>query len=294
MSMQVRRMKIYQVTNNVTDDVYIGTTSQALYKRLYRHKCDMESGVESKLCNLMRQLGKDKFKIELVEEFDFTSTEASHAKELSYVRERGPSLNGCLPKTDASTSSPVHNLTDIQHDEYKTSIDALQQKVELLERRIESLMMQHSRPCSSLTTPMTPSSFNISDGENEDVKTEVAEDVPMYDLRDDRFHILDGKVDKNWIAEMQTRYNKIQRIALHLKQHPRDTDSKEELLFERTVFARRIARIRGDAKYIGLEQRCLKLLDTIEKETGICKKLKNKATWRALSFRKNNSYEDDD
>ena len=100
MSMQCRRMKIYEVTNNITDDVYIGATSQALYKRLYRHKCDIGNGVESKLCNLMQQLGKDKFKMELVEEFDLTSAEVIQAKVLAYVRERRPSLNGCSVKAD--------------------------------------------------------------------------------------------------------------------------------------------------------------------------------------------------
>ena len=100
MSMQCRRMKIYEVTNNITDDVYIGATSQALYKRLYRHKCDIGNGVESKLCNLMQQLGKDKFKMELVEEFDLTSAEVIQAKVLAYVRERRPSLNGCSAKAE--------------------------------------------------------------------------------------------------------------------------------------------------------------------------------------------------
>jgi len=31
-----KRVKIYQISNNITDDTYIGSTTSALYKRLYK------------------------------------------------------------------------------------------------------------------------------------------------------------------------------------------------------------------------------------------------------------------
>ena len=44
-----KRVKIYQISNNITDNTYIGSTTSSLYKRLYRHKYDADKGVRSKL-----------------------------------------------------------------------------------------------------------------------------------------------------------------------------------------------------------------------------------------------------
>ncbi len=49
------------------EDVFIGSTTKALPKRRWRHKHDADKGATLKLCYLMRTLGKDEFKIELVD-----------------------------------------------------------------------------------------------------------------------------------------------------------------------------------------------------------------------------------
>lgn len=111
--------KIYKIINSVTDDVYVGWTTQPLYKRLYLHKCDMSKGKEGKLYNLMREFGVDKFRIELLEEYPHTSPEQARAKELEYRRRIG-TLNTALPtpspkpssETNASLSEAVRGIRE--------------------------------------------------------------------------------------------------------------------------------------------------------------------------------------
>ena len=78
-------VKVYKIVNSETDDVFIGSTSQPLYKRLYLLRADALSGKASALCDLMRQLGKDKFRIELLEEFPYTSADQTKAVEQKYT-----------------------------------------------------------------------------------------------------------------------------------------------------------------------------------------------------------------
>ena len=91
MDMFQRRAKVYQITNNSTEHVFVGSTTSPLYKRLYRIKHDVDRGVDSILCNLMRKLGKDKFKIELIEEGVYSSTDLLKARVSFYMREKGAS-----------------------------------------------------------------------------------------------------------------------------------------------------------------------------------------------------------
>ena len=58
--------KNYQVLNNVNDDMYIGSTCQALSKILYEHKSRLNDGTGD-LYKLMRDIGKEPFYIELIE-----------------------------------------------------------------------------------------------------------------------------------------------------------------------------------------------------------------------------------
>jgi len=107
-----RRAKVYQITNNSTEHVFVGSTTSPLYKRLYRIKHDVDRGVDSNLCNLMRRLGKDKFKIELIEEGVFSSTDALKARVSFWMREKGASPSpketreiGTQTEADSSSAS---------------------------------------------------------------------------------------------------------------------------------------------------------------------------------------------
>ena len=92
--MDYKNGKIYQILNNVNDDVYVGSTTQPLCKRLYKHKSNSKVLVECKapLYELMREIGKYIFYIELIESYPCNNIEELRAREGYYIRERG-SLN---------------------------------------------------------------------------------------------------------------------------------------------------------------------------------------------------------
>ena len=106
MGIQEKRVKIYQITNNVTDDMYIGSTTEALYRRLSRHKRDAKNGCTTKLCNLMGSQGLDKFKIDVVEEGVFPDVDSVRAWEKALIQERGCTLNEEASIPDSTPHTP--------------------------------------------------------------------------------------------------------------------------------------------------------------------------------------------
>jgi hypothetical protein len=323
MSTLGKRGKIYQITNNITDDVYVGATTQALYKRLYRHKCDMEKGVESKFYDLMRNVGKDKFKIELIEEYSFSDIDALRARELHYIRERS-TLNDHTARRDErgdhhqdadedhTDTPPSKEKTErLEVDRYMKCILELQQEVRTLKMQLESITnkTQEEEPQTAQETEAqktqeesetpktashTPESFDISDDENDDLTTELAEGIPTYDLTEDAFEVLRGKLDDGEIDQIKTFCDKVSKIGKHVGGHPRDAENKQELDIFKRLLAKRIICLRLEANELGLDQPCLKLLDTIEKNARFNKKLLKKWNWDAMEFRKRNPFDEDD
>ena len=82
--------KIYIIRNIVDDDTYVGSTVSRLSKRMSKHREDMRQETrKSKLYEKMRELGNDKFDIELLEECPVENIEQLRKKEGEYIREKG-------------------------------------------------------------------------------------------------------------------------------------------------------------------------------------------------------------
>ena len=285
MGTQKTTRKIYQITNNVTDDVYIGSTAEALYRRLYRHKCDAKKGVQSKLCCLLRSLGVDKFKIDMVEDGVFADADAVRAREKQLIHERGCSLNEATPAPPASPRE--QQAPPPEQSEHLARIAELEQKVVELQTQLQSVLRDDQTNASTQTG--TPETFNISD---DDIEAEAPpEGTPEYDITDKRFGVLRGKVDDEVNEMLKFCYTKAIGLGKHLHRHPKDLDARDELITAKEALARRIARLRYDGKRLGLDQPCLKLFEAIEKEAGICKKLRKQAAWYAKDYRKTFPYE---
>ena len=62
-------MLVYKMTNQINDKVYVGSTKSCLARRLSQHRCSCKDG-KSQLYQAMRELGADKFNIELLVECD--------------------------------------------------------------------------------------------------------------------------------------------------------------------------------------------------------------------------------
>ncbi len=82
--------KIYKLLNTIDDEVYIGSTTQPLHKRLSWHKQDANGMCKTaRVYTHMRELGVDKFYIELIEEFPCTNNSMLTAREGTFIRELG-------------------------------------------------------------------------------------------------------------------------------------------------------------------------------------------------------------
>ena len=79
--------KIYQILNNINDEVYVGSTVQPLSKRFYCHKNRSDYST-NKLSELMRTIGKNNCYIELIENYPCNTKEELFAREGHYIRER--------------------------------------------------------------------------------------------------------------------------------------------------------------------------------------------------------------
>ena len=85
--MDYKNGKIYQILNHINDEIYVGSTTQPLFKRLYEHKI----ACEHRNCNfykLMKEFGTDNFYIELIEMYPCNSKEELNSREGHYIRER--------------------------------------------------------------------------------------------------------------------------------------------------------------------------------------------------------------
>ena len=66
--MGYEKAKIYQLVNDITDDIYIGSTCQPLSKRMAEHRLSMKSKRDKhiKLYQKMNDIGVEHFRIELI------------------------------------------------------------------------------------------------------------------------------------------------------------------------------------------------------------------------------------
>ena len=90
-SMDYQNGKIYKILNIVDDDCYVGSTTQALSKRMSKHRKDMNSDMKKNrlLYTKMRLLGVDSFYIELIEDFPCESVEQLRQREGHFIRDMG-------------------------------------------------------------------------------------------------------------------------------------------------------------------------------------------------------------
>ena len=85
------KAKIYQLVNDITDDVYIGSTCQPLSKQMAEHRNSMKSkrDINVKLYQKMNEIGAENFRIELIKECPCENIDQLRAIEGKYIREMG-------------------------------------------------------------------------------------------------------------------------------------------------------------------------------------------------------------
>ena len=88
-SKDYKNAKIYKILNTIDDDVYVGSTCQPLSKRMAEHRGALSKKACSnfKLYNKMKEIGKEHFYIELIEESPCDNVEQLRAREGHYIRQ---------------------------------------------------------------------------------------------------------------------------------------------------------------------------------------------------------------
>ena len=83
--------KIYKITNNYNNDVYIGSTCDSLCKRFSYHKTHskIEKNKNRPIYKLMNEIGHDRFRIQLIIDFPCEDKYQLRQKEGEYIRNEG-------------------------------------------------------------------------------------------------------------------------------------------------------------------------------------------------------------
>ena len=83
--------KVYKILNTETDDVYVGSTTGMLCRRLSKRKAAMRYRTNSKmkLLELMKEHGEDNFYIGLLENYPCGTKEELNARERYWGRQLG-------------------------------------------------------------------------------------------------------------------------------------------------------------------------------------------------------------
>ena len=85
--MKYQNGKIYKILNSETDDVYVGSTTQKLSKRMTNHRTQTKRGKNYLFYQKMREIGDDKFYIELVEDYPCDNLEQLNKREGEWIRQ---------------------------------------------------------------------------------------------------------------------------------------------------------------------------------------------------------------
>jgi group I intron endonuclease len=83
--------RIYCIRNIVNDDIYVGSTTQSLSRRMAKHRGSLKAKSKQhyQIYQKMVEHGVDNFYIELIEEYPCNNKEQLAAKEGQYIREMG-------------------------------------------------------------------------------------------------------------------------------------------------------------------------------------------------------------
>jgi len=91
MSQDFNKSKIYKITNDYNNDVYVGSTCDTLVKRFIRHKTDSKNEVKKDrpFYILMNEIGFERFRIELIEDYPCQDKYELRQREGHHIREIG-------------------------------------------------------------------------------------------------------------------------------------------------------------------------------------------------------------
>ena len=91
MSQDFLKAKIYKITNDYNNDIYVGSTCNTLSKRFSMHKADSKKELlkNRPLYKLINDIGFERFRIDLIEDYTCKDKYELRQKEGQYIRQWG-------------------------------------------------------------------------------------------------------------------------------------------------------------------------------------------------------------
>ena len=104
------KAKLYKISNDYIDDIYVGSTCDTLVKRFSYHKSDSkrESRKHYPLYTLMNEIGFERFRIQLIEDYPCEDKYQLTQREGYWIRTTG-SLNTRVEGRTLQESKKAHN-----------------------------------------------------------------------------------------------------------------------------------------------------------------------------------------
>ena len=111
--------KIYKILNNVDDEIYVGSTIEALGQRMSKHRYSMKKRPHYKLYKHMHELDVENFYIELIENCPCNGVYELRAREGYYIREIGTLNKNVAGRTPRECVDIHYNKNIEKYKEYK-------------------------------------------------------------------------------------------------------------------------------------------------------------------------------
>ena len=111
--------KIYAVKNDITDDIYIGSTIVSLCKRMVKHRCDAKMRPNTtSLSRKMSEIGIEHFYIELVEDYPCKNKEHLNKREGELIRELATINKRVEQRTPTEIAEQRREYREKRHDHF--------------------------------------------------------------------------------------------------------------------------------------------------------------------------------
>ncbi len=121
MSQNFTNAKIYKITNDYNDKVYIGSTCNTLVKRFSNHKsyARRKEGNDRELYKLMNEIGESRFRIELVKNYPCEDKYQLRQMEGHFIREMGTLNMSIAGRSKHETNKEYRNNNKEKMIEYR-------------------------------------------------------------------------------------------------------------------------------------------------------------------------------
>ena len=104
--------KVYKIVNDITDEIYVGSTKDEISKRMGSHRRACKNANPQRIYQCMREHGVEHFRIVLVEDFKHERNEQLRMREQYWIEQLGATLNGCRAylSTDEKKEIALHRM----------------------------------------------------------------------------------------------------------------------------------------------------------------------------------------